>query len=128
MAYDLDNPVFKEEDAAREWLEASRWPNGPICPHCRIQEGVKPTRRQEHGQGLVSLSALPREIHRPRWDAVRAFVYPAAPMVARHAPAYPALDFFLGVGVRIHAPSDPPSHTLVTRRSLHLLRRDRHSL
>jgi len=25
---------FHDEDAAREWFEASRWPDGPICPHC----------------------------------------------------------------------------------------------
>jgi transposase-like protein len=26
--------VFANEDVAREWLEAKRWPNGPVCPHC----------------------------------------------------------------------------------------------
>ncbi|HWM91421.1 MAG TPA: IS1595 family transposase [Thermoanaerobaculia bacterium] len=26
--------VFADEDLAREWLEAKRWPNGPVCPHC----------------------------------------------------------------------------------------------
>lgn len=26
--------MFADEDAAREWLEAERWPNGPVCPHC----------------------------------------------------------------------------------------------
>lgn len=26
--------VFADEDVAREWLEAKRWPNGPVCPHC----------------------------------------------------------------------------------------------
>ena len=30
----LDHPVFTDPDAAREHLEAQRWPNGPICPHC----------------------------------------------------------------------------------------------
>ena len=25
---------FHNEDAARAWFEASRWPNGPICPKC----------------------------------------------------------------------------------------------
>ena len=28
------NPIFKDEDKAREALEAVRWPNGPVCPHC----------------------------------------------------------------------------------------------
>jgi len=25
---------FHDETAAREFLEATRWPHGPICPHC----------------------------------------------------------------------------------------------
>lgn len=27
-------PQFTSEDKAREHLEALRWPNGPVCPHC----------------------------------------------------------------------------------------------
>jgi transposase-like protein len=30
----LQNPIFQDEDRAREALEAVRWPEGPICPHC----------------------------------------------------------------------------------------------
>lgn len=30
----LDNPIFTDETAAREWLEARVWPNGPVCAHC----------------------------------------------------------------------------------------------
>ena len=30
----LDSPIFQDADKAREHLEAQRWPNGPICPHC----------------------------------------------------------------------------------------------
>lgn len=25
---------FHDEDAARAWFEAARWPTGPVCPHC----------------------------------------------------------------------------------------------
>jgi transposase-like protein len=25
---------FRDEEAARKWFEASRWPDGPTCPHC----------------------------------------------------------------------------------------------
>jgi transposase-like protein len=25
---------FHDEEAAREWFEAARWPDGPVCPHC----------------------------------------------------------------------------------------------
>jgi transposase-like protein len=28
-------PHFHDEAAARAWFEAARWPNGPVCPHCR---------------------------------------------------------------------------------------------
>jgi transposase-like protein len=34
MTADLQNPIFTDEAKAREFLEAVRWPNGPICPHC----------------------------------------------------------------------------------------------
>ncbi len=32
---DLTNPIFTDADKAREHLEALRWPNGPVCPHCK---------------------------------------------------------------------------------------------
>lgn len=36
---DLSAPHFKDETKAREHLEALRWPNGPICPHCGVLGG-----------------------------------------------------------------------------------------
>jgi transposase-like protein len=30
----FQNPIFQNEDKARKALEAVRWPEGPICPHC----------------------------------------------------------------------------------------------
>jgi transposase-like protein len=27
---------FSDEDKAREFLEAIRWPDGPVCPHCGV--------------------------------------------------------------------------------------------
>jgi transposase-like protein len=27
-------PHFQSHEAAREWFEKQRWPDGPICPHC----------------------------------------------------------------------------------------------
>ncbi len=32
------SPLSADEDKAREFLEAKRWPNGPICPHCESQK------------------------------------------------------------------------------------------
>src|SRR5665213_284362 len=34
MSADLDARHFHDEDAARQFLEEVRWPEGPICPHC----------------------------------------------------------------------------------------------
>src|SRR5918911_5101384 len=34
MSIDLSSPIFHNEEAARAHVEASRWPNGPYCPHC----------------------------------------------------------------------------------------------
>jgi len=31
----FSEPRFHDEEAARAWFEAARWPNGPICPHCK---------------------------------------------------------------------------------------------
>lgn len=30
----LNQPQFQDAEKAREHLEALRWPNGPVCPHC----------------------------------------------------------------------------------------------
>jgi transposase-like protein len=27
-------PHFQSHEAAREWFEQTRWPDGPVCPHC----------------------------------------------------------------------------------------------
>ncbi len=31
---------FGTDEAARQYLEAVRWPNGPVCPHCENREGI----------------------------------------------------------------------------------------
>ncbi len=33
-AIDLTDPTFTDEEKARAWFEAARWPSGPVCPHC----------------------------------------------------------------------------------------------
>ena len=32
---DITNPIYNDEAKAIAHLEASRWPNGPFCPHCK---------------------------------------------------------------------------------------------
>jgi transposase-like protein len=34
MANELKNPAFEDAETAREWLESTLWPDGPVCPHC----------------------------------------------------------------------------------------------
>lgn len=49
----LDNAIFKDDEAARLHLEAIRWPNGPVCPHCGAVENVKRLEdRPKHRPGL----------------------------------------------------------------------------
>jgi transposase-like protein len=49
--FDLNHPAFKNEDAARKWLEASRWPNGPVCPFCKSGERVEALGGKSMGKG-----------------------------------------------------------------------------
>lgn len=48
----LKNPIFTDEAAAREWLEARVWPEGPTCPHCGNADKAK-------------IKALQGKAHRP---------------------------------------------------------------
>ena len=32
----LTNPIYSDENKAREHLEALHWPNGPVCPRCGV--------------------------------------------------------------------------------------------
>ncbi len=36
MTYDLTNPIYNHEEAARKHFEAIRWPVGAVCPHCGV--------------------------------------------------------------------------------------------
>lgn len=37
---DILNPAFRNEEKAREYLEATRWPGGPVCPTCGQMDTV----------------------------------------------------------------------------------------
>src|SRR6195256_4708332 len=49
MTAHLNSPIFQDPEAAREWLEARSWPDGPFCPHC----------------GSYSATELAGKAHRP---------------------------------------------------------------
>lgn len=49
---DLSNPIYHDKDAAREHLEAIRWPNGPVCPHCGVVDKAYELKGKSHRPGL----------------------------------------------------------------------------
>lgn len=49
----LNQPHFKDESKARQWLEAVRWPLGPVCPHCgAVSKDHYKLEGQAHRHGL----------------------------------------------------------------------------
>ncbi|MRU15661.1 IS1595 family transposase [Roseovarius sp. A21] len=48
----LTDPIFTDKDAAREYLEASRWADGVFCPHCGGTEKCKKLEGAKHRPGL----------------------------------------------------------------------------
>jgi transposase-like protein len=54
---DLTAPQFTNEDAAREYLEELRWPNGVSCPHCGSLEGITNMQGKSHRPGLFLCGA-----------------------------------------------------------------------
>jgi len=55
----LDNPIFQDADKAREYLEAQRWPNGRVCPHCgnADQAAITSLKGKAHRAGLYQCNA-----------------------------------------------------------------------
>jgi transposase-like protein len=48
----LNQPHFQNADKARQHLEAIRWPNGPVCPHCGVIGGHYALQGKAHRPGL----------------------------------------------------------------------------
>src|SRR5450759_1383784 len=43
---------FTDEEMAREFFEAKRWPDGPVCPHCgEVDNAYKITAKAESKSG-----------------------------------------------------------------------------
>jgi transposase-like protein len=55
----LTDKIFHDDDEARAHLEAIRWPNGPICPHCGNADGetIKRLEGKSHRKGLFQCNA-----------------------------------------------------------------------
>lgn len=54
---DLTNPIFTDADKARTHLEAVRWPDGPICPHCGVVDEATAMQGKSHRKGLYKCKA-----------------------------------------------------------------------
>lgn len=50
----LTNPIFTNKEAAREYLEAARWPDEPFCPHCGEAEQITKLEGKSHRPGLYN--------------------------------------------------------------------------
>lgn len=48
----LNRPHFQDADKARKYLEAIRWPDGPICPHCGVIGAHYALNGQAHRPGV----------------------------------------------------------------------------
>lgn len=48
---------FATDEAAREYFEAVRWPNGPVCSHCGETERVTRLEGKSHRSGLYQCNA-----------------------------------------------------------------------
>ena len=53
MTINLTDPIFTNEDKAREHLEAIRWPDGPYCPHCGEVQKIYRLHGKSHRPGLI---------------------------------------------------------------------------
>lgn len=53
MTADLFAPHFQDADKARAYLEALRWPNGPVCPHCGVEGDHYALKGAAHRPGLM---------------------------------------------------------------------------
>jgi transposase-like protein len=58
MTATFQTAIFNNEDKAREALEAVRWPDGPVCPHCGATgDDVAKVEGNKHRPGLYYCNA-----------------------------------------------------------------------
>lgn len=61
MTADLFAPHFQDADKARAYLEALRWPNGPVCPHCGVEGEAYALQGASHRPGLLKCKACRKQ-------------------------------------------------------------------
>jgi transposase-like protein len=50
---DLTAAIYNDEEKARAHMEAQRWPDGPICPHCGVVNGATRLEGKSTRPGLL---------------------------------------------------------------------------
>lgn len=53
----LTDPIFSDADKAREHLERTRWPHGPVCPHCGVVNEATSIKGKSARPGLYQCNA-----------------------------------------------------------------------
>lgn len=56
--YNLIAPHFQDADEARKYIEALRWPNGPVCPHCGVENKAWPIESGAQVKGAKTRKGL----------------------------------------------------------------------
>jgi transposase-like protein len=57
IAMHLSDPIFSDVTAARAHLERTRWPNGPVCPHCGSVDDATALQGEAHRAGVYQCNA-----------------------------------------------------------------------
>jgi len=53
----LTDPIFTDADKARAHLERTRWPHGPVCPHCGVVNEATAIKGRSARAGLYQCNA-----------------------------------------------------------------------
>lgn len=57
MDFKPDSAIFHDAEAARRFLESTRWPDGPICPHCGVEGDATEMQGKKHRPGLYQCNS-----------------------------------------------------------------------
>ncbi len=57
MSIEISDPIYHDEDAARRYFEALRWPDGVTCPLCGVTDQSAPLNGNSMGPGWYYCSA-----------------------------------------------------------------------
>ena len=80
---------LQDEAAAYAWVEASVWPEGPVCPHCGSVERISKMQGKATRIGALQVLRLPQAVHREGRHHLRGQPRAHADVAAGVLPAWP---------------------------------------